>query len=216
MSLPDTIKLIQGELGAERDGVFGPVTASSVWRALHQRNLENPVASVSTQTPVSSATIQFDERSEATLATLDPKAQPMFRQFLCLAKATAATFGCDYCLISGYRSWAEQDALYAQGRKTDGPIVTHAAGGYSFHNFKISGDAGVFFGKLYMDGGTPAQQAKAHQVHAACAQHAAACGLLCGASWKSMPDEPHYQVDVGHDSPTAADRANFQAKGSIL
>ena len=34
---------------------------------------------------------EFDPHSEATLATLDPTAQPMFRRFLALAKATAAT-----------------------------------------------------------------------------------------------------------------------------
>ena len=216
MSLPDTIKLIQGELGAERDGVFGPVTAAAVLLALHQRNLANPADSLAPKTPLTPATLLFDDRSEATLATLDPRAQPLFREFLCLAKATAATFGCDYCLISGYRSWEEQAALYAQGRTAPGPRVTHAGPGYSFHNFKVAADAGVFSGKMYLDGGNAWQQAKASQVHAACAHHAEACGLLCGATWSSLPDEPHYQVDTGTDSPTDADRATFLEKGSIL
>jgi len=216
MNISDIIKLIQKEVAVECDGIFGLATASAVLSALQQHPVENSVTPTPIKPSINPNNIQFDARSEAVLATLDPKAQPMFRKFLSLAKATAATFGCDYRFISGYRSWADQDALFNQGRKTPGPRVTNAPGGYSFHNFKTSADAGVFSGNIYLDGGTSAQQAKAHQVHQECAKHAASCGLLCGALWKSMPDEPHYQVNVGHDSPTDDDRAKFQEKGSIL
>lgn len=39
----------------------------------------------------------------------------------------------------GYCSWAEQDALYAQGRTTPGAIVTQARGGQSWHNVERDG-----------------------------------------------------------------------------
>jgi peptidoglycan LD-endopeptidase CwlK len=46
-----------------------------------------------------------------------------------------------YVLITdGYRSYAEQDALYAQGRTKPGPIVTNAKGGQSNHNKGIAVD----------------------------------------------------------------------------
>ena len=214
MTLPDIIKLIQGETGTVRDGVFGPVSAAATLAALQARHAE-PHG----ETPIPAASADaylFDPRSEATIATLDPKAQPMFRRFLALAKATAATMGCDYRLISGYRSWAEQDALYAQGRTAPGSIVTNAPGGYSFHNLKVGGDGGVFRGERYIEEGNAADQALAERVHEACAVHAAPCGLVWGGSWKGFRDTPHWNVDVGHSSPTSNDRAIFQAKGSIL
>ena len=82
MTLPDTIKAIQRAVGQAADGVFGPVTAAAVWRSLTQGDdaAESP------------ALLTMDDRSEKTLATLDPKAQPMFREFYHLANATAATF----------------------------------------------------------------------------------------------------------------------------
>lgn len=213
MNLPDIIKLIQGEIGVQRDGVFGPVSAANVLAALQARHMEasgNPAPATNAEQH------EFDPHSEATLATLDPKAQPLFRRFLALAKATAATMGCDYRLISGYRSWADQDALYAQGRSAPGARVTNAQAGDSFHNYKIAGDGGVFRGERYIEEGSAADQALAERVHEACAVHAAPCGLVWGGSWKGFRDTPHWNVDVGHSSPTSNDRANFLAKGSIL
>jgi len=43
-------------------------------------------------------------------------------------------------LVSGYRSFEEQDKLYAQGRTERGNIVTNAKGGESMHNFGASID----------------------------------------------------------------------------
>lgn len=38
------------------------------------------------------------------------------------------------------RTFAEQDALYAQGRSKPGPIVTKAKGGQSYHNYGLAID----------------------------------------------------------------------------
>ena len=43
-------------------------------------------------------------------------------------------------VTQGLRTYAEQDALYAQGRTTPGPIVTNARGGQSYHNFGLAID----------------------------------------------------------------------------
>lgn len=39
-----------------------------------------------------------------------------------------------------YRSFAESDRLYAQGRTTPGHIVTKSKGGRSYHNFHLAAD----------------------------------------------------------------------------
>jgi peptidoglycan L-alanyl-D-glutamate endopeptidase CwlK len=43
-------------------------------------------------------------------------------------------------VAQGYRSIAEQNRLYAQGRTLPGPIVTNARGGQSIHNRGIAVD----------------------------------------------------------------------------
>lgn len=62
--------------------------------------------------------------------------QPLVQQFLKEAKKA----GIDLLVTDGYRSNAEQDALYAQGRTKPGKIVTNARGGQSFHNYGLAID----------------------------------------------------------------------------
>jgi peptidoglycan L-alanyl-D-glutamate endopeptidase CwlK len=205
MSLPETIKAIQRAVCTDADGIFGPVTATLVWRALNDPDHETQ------EIPGGE---DMDARSLKNLLTLDPKAQPNFRQFYQMANATAATLGCSYILIGGNRTWEEQDALYAQGRTEPGKRVTMAKGGQSNHNFGIAGDFGVFQGKLYLDGGSDAQQALAAKVHKACSLHAAACGLEWGGSWKSIVDQPHYEVSTGLNMMQK--RNVFKERGSVL
>ncbi|MEM4995045.1 glucosaminidase domain-containing protein [Priestia sp. SB1] len=47
-------------------------------------------------------------------------------------------------IVQGYRSIAEQNALYSQGRTSGGSIVTMAKGGYSYHNFGLAVDFCLF------------------------------------------------------------------------
>ena len=170
-----------------------------------------------TPPPAAVSTPVQDSRSEAVIAQLDPKCRQNFRAFLGEAKSIAQRYGCDYRFVSGYRSWEEQTALYAQGRTKPGPIVTHAPAGYSFHNFRTAADGGCFTPSgVYLDGGTVSQQALAEKVHAACGAIAAKYGLEWGGNWTSIKDTPHMQFDVGHSSPTSDDRDKFSTRGTIL
>lgn len=213
--LVSQIKSIQRAVGAEVDGVFGPVTAGLVLAALQSRHMCFDAAKEGPATR--SESFVFDARSEGILATLDAQAVPVFRRFLALAKAAAAPLGCDYVMISGHRTWDEQNALYAQGRTKPGPKVTNARGGYSWHNYGVAADFGVFKGKIYLDGGSPAQRTLAERVHAACAVHAESCGLEWGGTWMGKScDPPHYQIEMGRSTPNAEDRAKYKQKGSVL
>ena len=155
----------------------------------------------------------LDARSEQHLLTLDAKAQPFFRDFLLRAKATAATYGCEYVMICGTRTWEEQAEIYAQGRTKPGAKVTNAKPGQSWHNFGVAADFGVFRGRAYLDN---TDAALAARVHAACAVHARECGLAWGGHWRTRPDAPHHQLLALPQSPTAAHRETFKAKGSVL
>jgi len=153
----------------------------------------------------------LDARTGKIIATLDPKAQAAFRLFMAVAKEEAASFGCDYVLICGNRTFAEQDALYAQGRTKPGKVVTKAPGGYSNHNFGIAADAGVFADGVYLDEKNPRL---AERVHRACAAHARAFGLEWGGEWTSFPDTPHYEIRTG--LTMSRKRELWAARGSVL
>ena len=67
----------------------------------------------------------IDERSEKNIKTLNPKVQPLARRLI--EEATAQ--GIHVKVISGHRTYEEQNDLYAQGRTKPGQIVTKAKGG---------------------------------------------------------------------------------------
>jgi peptidoglycan L-alanyl-D-glutamate endopeptidase CwlK len=205
VSLIENIKTIQRAVGVRADGVFGPRTAAEVLKHLARVEMVEDAG----ETPA----LPLDERTLKTLATLDAKARADFEDFMLLAKATAATMGCDYIAISGTRTWEEQAELHRK-YKAGGPKA--AAPGYSWHNYGVAIDCGVFKGggKIYCD---DTQPALAERVHAACAAHAKPCGLLWGGEFKGKScDPPHYQIYRPDKTPTAAYRAKFKAEGSVL
>jgi peptidoglycan L-alanyl-D-glutamate endopeptidase CwlK len=205
-NLIDQIKTIQRAVGAQADGVFGPVTAARVLMELASRGESYGALEES-----EALGKDLDARTMGHISTLDEKARGRFMSFTRRAKATAATLGCDYVMIEGHRTWEEQDALFAQGRTIKGTRVTNAKGGQSNHNFGIAADFGVFSGKVYLDDADPARAAK---VHKACSEHAAACGLEWGGSWKSFKDAPHYEVATGLSMMQK--RNVYKARGSVL
>ena len=70
------------------------------------------------------------------LLGLRPLVIEKYSEFFQKCKAT----GYNIRITSGLRTFAEQTALYAQGRTADGPIVTNAKAGQSMHNFGIAYD----------------------------------------------------------------------------
>lgn len=66
---------------------------------------------------------------------------PPFLDRLATAIEEARVQGCHYWAISGFRSYAEQTKLYAQGRtQKPGLVVTNSQAGESAHNFGIAVD----------------------------------------------------------------------------
>ena len=133
----------------------------------------------------------FDARSEGCIATLQPNAQRKAREFL----AATAVLPFAYKIISGTRTYAEQDGLFALGRTKSGKIVTKAKGGQSNHNFGIAWDVGIFDGATYFAGNTK----KEDQAYVVLGQHilAQVGGLEWGGNWVGFVDKPHYQLSTG-------------------
>lgn len=84
----------------------------------------------------------FSERTEKVIRTLTAATQVEARRFLAEA---AGQLTRRVELLSGTRTYAQQNELYAQGRYGDTRrVVTQARGGHSNHNFGIAFDIGVF------------------------------------------------------------------------
>jgi peptidoglycan L-alanyl-D-glutamate endopeptidase CwlK len=125
----------------------------------------------------------FDPRTEKAIETLLLQAQAKARDFMRVAGPTCK-------LLSGTRTYAEQDALFNQR-----PVVTKARGGQSNHNFGIAWDVGIFLNGHYLTGATHSEEA----AYDALAQKIKANiqGLEWGGDWRSIVDKPHYQLVTG-------------------
>lgn len=100
-----------------------------------------PVKLISPDKPIAHSEIPaIDERSEKNIATLHERFKPIARSFMVAIRAELG----DFRITSGYRSYEEQNELYAQGRTKDGEKVTRARGGFSVHNFGLAFDITLF------------------------------------------------------------------------
>ena len=182
MNRPDMIRAVQKALGVDVDGNAGPQT----WQAIYDRICPDaPAPAASPATPAAAgppaSADKVDPRSESVIATLLPEVQPYARALV----TKSAQNGITIKVISGLRTYDEQNDLYAQGRTKPGNIVTNARGGYSNHNFGIAFDIGVFEGSSYKD-----ESPKYKAVGALGTD----LGLEWGGNWKTIQDEPHFQL----------------------
>ena len=176
----------EGLYNGKLDGIWGPLTeAASNEFEEKSKQIKEEIAS-------------FDSRTEAHIRTLLLKAQREARVFM--KKVLDA--GINAKIISGTRTYAEQNNLFRQGRfGNPGPVVTKARGGRSNHNFGIAWDIGIFTttgGFITLD--------KAYDKPA---EVGLSETLEWGGNWRSFVDKPHYQLKVGEKITIV--RAHFEA-----
>jgi peptidoglycan L-alanyl-D-glutamate endopeptidase CwlK len=191
---PDDVLFLQrflsccGCYAGALDGRYGTITAAAEQDFADQAEA------------VAAKSAKFDARSETNIRGLQLKAQPLVRRSL----AALLAKGHEAKIISGTRTYAEQNVLYKQGRfGNSGPVVTNARGGYSWHNFGLAWDIGLFKGGTYLTDGAP---------YAAASPVAKVPGLEWGGDWKNFKDVPHYQLATGGGTVSAA-RSGFETGG---
>lgn len=81
----------------------------------------------------------MDSKSQEEIATLHPKLRDDAMSAWTECQA-AMPNNVSISISQGYRTFAESDALYAQGRTTPGEIVTNAKAGQSYHNYGLAFD----------------------------------------------------------------------------
>ncbi|MEK5008597.1 M15 family metallopeptidase [Bacillus sp. FSL K6-3312] len=91
-------------------------------------------------------------------------------------------------ITSGYRSFAEQNKLYAQGRTAPGKIVTNGKGGQSNHNYGLAID----YVLLSADGKKALWTV--NEKWRRVAQIGKSLGFSWGGDWKSFKDYPHLEM----------------------
>ncbi|MCY1094005.1 M15 family metallopeptidase [Bacillus safensis] len=94
-------------------------------------------------------------------------------------------------ITSGYRSFAEQNKLYAQGRTAPGKIVTNAKGGQSNHNYGLAID----YVLLSADGKKALWTV--NEKWRRVAKIGKSLGFSWGGDWKSFKDYPHLEMMGG-------------------
>lgn len=175
------------------DGFFGPRTTDAVRRF----QLINGLVADGIVTPRTRQQMfnpnppdDYSKRPSSTsINSLHPYVASLARRFL---DQTAAQ-GLDVRITSAFRSWDEQDALYAQGRTIPGSIVTDAMGGDSYHNWGLAFDAApVVNGQIsYENTDLFNQMGKIGE----------SIGLEWGGNWKTfyvaLKDLPHFQYTFG-------------------
>ena len=124
-----------------------------------------------------------------SLNDLHPAMQPLAAEFLNNCKAA----GIDLLVTCTWRSAAEQDALYAQGRTTPGAIVTRAKAGQSKHNHTLAGrPASLALDVVPLRLGKPVWAAS-DAIWQDVGRIGKACGLEWAGEWKRMREFPHFQ-----------------------
>jgi len=183
--LDGTIRAVQKKLGVFVDGNPGPTTWGAVQLAVLGKKAPDEVKKTETATLAGEGKTA-DSRSEKNIATLHPRVRPFARALI----EKAAGQGIIIKVTSGTRSFAEQNQLFAQR-----PKVTNARGGFSNHNFGIAIDITIFKGSTDPEQAkTPVFESPLYKVIGALGTD---LGLEWGGNWKSIVDEPHFQLRPG-------------------
>ena len=121
----------------------------------------------------------------ASLPLLVGKLLPLVERKVNEFITLAATQGFTLRIVSGFRSFAEQDSLYAQGRTKPGAIVTNARGGESLHNFGCAIDV--------------VDRHKGYDIDwSKLGALGESLGFEWGGRWASFIDRPHFQIMKGY------------------
>ena len=137
--------------------------------------------------PIKNMTVEntWDAKTDKKIQELHPQLRPLASKFV---NEVEKKLGHRLRITDGYRTFAQQNSLYAQGRTKPGKIVTNAKGGQSYHNFALAFDC--YFTE---NGSVTFKKGITKEV----AEIGKKLGLEWGGDWKSIKDLPHFQLTKG-------------------
>jgi len=136
--------------------------------------------------PIVGRVVTSDPRTNERILKLHPA---IHRDAARMVNEVRDEIGTNLRISDAYRTDAEQDALYAQGRTKPGKIVTNARGGESYHNYGLAYDV------VGLDGSGINYNIDYPRI----AEIAKKYGFTWGGDW-STPDKPHFERTYGHST----------------
>jgi peptidoglycan L-alanyl-D-glutamate endopeptidase CwlK len=139
----------------------------------------------------------MDSVTQQRIQLLHPKLRAEAQQLITQAQSQLTKHSL-IRVVQGLRTFAEQDALYAQGRTVPGKKVTQAKGGQSLHNYGVAidfcliidGTEASWDTKKDWDGDKIADWMEVVSVFRK-------AGWEWGGTWK-FQDNPHFQKTFGY------------------
>ena len=133
------------------------------------------------------------DQNETKINKLHPQFQDKVRRFI---QKVYEQHQIKLRIVQGYRTYREQDELYAKGRTMPGSIVTKAKGGQSNHNFGLAIDVFPIWqdGRLHMKKEDDAENIRLLKLIAHVGIEE---GLAWGGNWRKFKDYPHFELKVG-------------------
>ena len=188
-------------LGVFDDGVFGGHTRGAVAAFQQAQALDIPAGEEGKVGGVTLAALEAANADTiASLAKIDKRNKttrlhPAFRQALAQLAEVLTRRGLTALITGGFRTFAEQDILFAQGRTTPGDIVTKARGGESNHNYGLAVDMfPVLDGRVLVEvPGDAASARRFKETQTAIIEESERIGLSSGFRFSSV-DPPHVQL----------------------
>ena len=134
---------------------------------------------------VQEAFVTGDAATDKRIQSLHPALRMKATDFI--KQANEASDGTTIRMAQGYRTYEEQDDIYAQGRTKPGDIVTNSKGGESNHNFGLAFDiVGITDGKMNYN-----------LDYKSLSDIGKKLGIEWGGDWKTFKDKPHFQMLFG-------------------
>lgn len=131
----------------------------------------------------------MDNVSEARLCGVHPYVARKVRELA----AHLEDEGIVIRVVQAFRSYADQDKLYAQGRTAPGEIVTRCVPGNSWHNYGLAVDVAPFTRDGVHAYPVPDWNAT-HPAWHRIEEVGVSLGFVAGANFRTFPDNPHLQI----------------------
>ena len=209
----DAVAAFQRGHGLDDDGRVGRLTLA----ALEGAPAESPTPSAPTSETLSPAA-----PAEGSLARIDPKnraanVHPELKRRLGLLDGALAARGLQARITDGLRTFAHQNAIFAQGREPVAAVnalrkaaglspisaeeagrkVTGVRGGGSNHNYGLAVDMyPVVNGQIVLDPAKLSASAREvfRETQLAIGEESERLGMTWGGRWKKLVDTPHVQL----------------------
>jgi D-alanyl-D-alanine dipeptidase len=200
----DAVNRAQFLLGVFDDGRFGQNTKRVVAAFQQQQGI---AVAAGDEGKVGAATLAAleaaNEQTLESLAKIDKRHKKVhlhlaFRKKLAALAEALTARGMETLITDGFRTFAEQDAIFEQGRSTPGDIVTRSRGGLSNHNYGMAVDMyPVIEGRVFTE---KPKGAKKHlvprflEIQQGIIEEVERLGLTSGVHFHNLVDTPHVQL----------------------